>query len=107
MKDYLNTIRYCCIYFRTINDSKSNHFSLLLFKYLITKLKTWNIQYPDLRSLESVNMSVIYEYIENNKIKIVEPAHLRIIEKNDESINEQFLLSYIVNHFKSRSEYCL
>lgn len=107
MKDYLNTIRYCCIYFRTINDSKSNHFSLLLFKYLITKLKVWNIQYPDLRSLESVNMSVIYEYIENNKIKIVEPAHLRIIEKNDESINEQFLLSYIVNHFKSRNEYCL
>ena len=107
MKDYLNTIRYCCIYFRTINDSKSNHFSLLLFKYLITKLKTWNIQYPDLKSLESANMSVIYEYIENNKIKIVEPAHLRIIEKNDESINEQFLLSYIVNHFKSRSEYCL
>ena len=107
MKDYLNTIRYCCIYFRTINDSKSNHFSLLLFKYLITKLKTWNIQYPDLHSLESVNISVIYEYIENNKIKIVEPAHLRIIEKNDESINEQFLLSYIVNHFKSRNEYCL
>lgn len=107
MKDYLNAIRYCCIYFRTINDSKSNHFSLLLFKYLITKLKTWNIQYPDLRSLESVNMSVINEYIENNKIKIVEPAHLRIIEKNDESINEQFLLSYIVNHFQSRNEYCL
>lgn len=107
MKDYLNTIRYCCIYFRTINDSKSNHFSLLLFKYLITKLKTWNIQYPDLRSLESVNMSVINEYIENNKIKIVEPAHLRIIEKNDESITEQFLLSYIVNHFQSRNEYCL
>jgi len=52
-------------------------------------------------------MSVIYEYIKNNKIKLVEPAHLRIIEKNDESITEQFLLSYIVNHFQSRNEYCL
>jgi hypothetical protein len=107
MKDYLNTIRYCCIYFRTINDSKSNHFSLLLFRYLITKLKLWDIQYSDLQSLESVNISVIYEYIKNNKIKLIEPAHLRIIEKNDESITEQFLLSYIVNHFQSRNEYCL
>ena len=107
MKDYLNTIRYCCIYFRTINDSKSNHFSLLLFKYLVIKLKTCNIEYQDLQSSECVNMSVIYEYIKNNKIKLVEPAHLRIIEKNDEYITEQFLLSYIVNHFQSRNEYCL
>ena len=107
MKDYLNTIRHCCVYFRAINDSKSNHFSLLLFKYLITKLNILNIKYSDLQSLESVNMSVIYEYVEKNRIKLVEPAHLRIIEKNDESITEQFLLSYIVNHFQSRNEYCL
>jgi len=107
MKDYLNTIRHCCIYFRTINDSKSNHFSLLLFKYLITKLNIWNIKYSDLQSLESVNIRVIYEYIEKNRIKLVEPAHLRIIEKKDESITEQFLLSYIMNHFQSRNEYCL
>ena len=107
MKEYLNAIRYCCVYFRTINDSKSNHFSLLLFKYLVMKLKMWNIQYSDLQSLESVNMSLIYEYIKKYKIKLVEPAHLRIIDKNDEFITEQFLLSYIVNHFQSRNEYCL
>jgi len=79
----------------------------LLFKYLITKLKLWDIQYSELHSSDCVNMSVIYEYIKRNKIKLVEPAHLRIIEKNDEYITEQFMLSYIVNHFKSRNEYCL
>ena len=107
MKEYLNSIRYCCVYFRLLKDKKSNHFSLLLFRYLFFQLKKQNISYDDLIMLEYINMKHINDYIDAKQIQIIDPAHLRIIHKNDETITEQFLLSYIVNHFSFKNEYCV
>jgi phage-related protein len=107
MIEYLSSIKYCCVYFRTINDKKSNHFSLLLFRYLIQKLRFNCIDYADLKSLESVNLRNIRNYIYENSIELIEPAHLRIISTDVATIKEQFLLSYIVHHFQKKSEYSL
>jgi len=90
-----------------LKDKKSNHFSLLLFRYLFFQLKKQNISYDELITLEYVNMKPINDYIDAKQIQIIHPAHLRIIHKNDETITEQFLLSYIVNHFSFKNEYCL
>ena len=80
-----------------INDKKLIQICKLIFNYLIYCCQEKNVLIKNLNKKEDFDMKDVYDYVENNKIKLLDLNNISIEDINisDPLDIERFVLSHI------------